>query len=94
VRGNSSISQTFSATIASQGRIDALDQDRGRKGLIEEDLGAGLRGPGSYILAGEGRDKDKRDVIAPASDDLQKVQTAHSWHLYIRNDTGRVLQAG
>ena len=88
-----SISLLCSAAIATHGRFDAIDQDRGGKGLVKESIGAGFRGPSPYALTGEGRDKDKRDIIAPNSYDLQKVQTAHSRHLHIRNDARRVVQA-
>jgi hypothetical protein len=75
-----------------QSGFDAVDQDGPSEGLGQEANGSGLQRSGADALIGEGRDKNKRRVVTPNAHVCQKVQTAHSGHLHIRNDTQRFVQ--
>jgi hypothetical protein len=88
------IASLTGAAISTQSAFDAVDQDRSSEGLGQEANGSGLQRSGADALIGEGRDENKRRVVTPGSHMGQKVQTAHSGHLHIRNDTQRVVQAG
>ncbi len=90
---------TFNASLAGvamliQSAFDAVDQDQSGEGLGQEANGSGLQCAGADALIGEGRDENKWRVITPGSHMREKVQTAHSGHLHIRNDTQRVVQLG
>jgi hypothetical protein len=81
------IASLTGAAMSIQSVFDAVDQDGSREGLGQEANGSGLQRSGADALIGEGRDENKRRGVTPSSHMRQKVQTAHSGHLHIRNDT-------
>ena len=76
-----------------QGGFNAADQERASEGLGQKTNGSCLQRSSTEALVGESGDENKRRVVTPNAHMRQKVQTAHSGHLDIRNDTRRVVQA-
>jgi hypothetical protein len=84
---------TVSAALTQRGR-DAFDQVGCSEGFGEEAHGSCVQCLSADAVLGECRDKDERQVMTLCAQKYEKVQTAHSRHLHIRNDTGRLAQAG
>ena len=66
--------------------FDAADQDRSGEGFGQEANSSGLQCSGTDALIGECRDKDEWCVATLSTHMRQQFQTAHGWHLHIRND--------
>jgi hypothetical protein len=97
------MSQTMPPFIGSLARItavsiqrgfDAANQDRASERFGQEANRSDLQRPVTNSLIGKRRNKNERHVVALSAQMLQKVQTAHAWHLHIRNDTRRVVRVG
>ena len=88
IRDNAPIaSLAGAASVSFQRGFDAANQDGPGEGFGQEANGSGPQRSGTDVLIGEGRNKDKRHVVAPRAHMRQQVQTAHAGHLHIRNDT-------
>jgi hypothetical protein len=70
-----------------QSVFDAIYQDGRGEGLAQEANSSGLQRSGTDALIGECRDKDEWRVPTLSAHMRQQFQTAHVWHLHIRNDT-------
>jgi hypothetical protein len=82
------------AGMSIQSGFDAIYQDRPSEGLAKEANGSGLQRSGTDAFVGECRDKDERRVATLSTHMSQQFQTAHVWHLHIRNDARRLVQVG
>jgi hypothetical protein len=80
------IASLAGAAMSIQGAFDTVDQNGASEGLGQKANGPTLDRSGADALIGEGRNEDEWHLIIPASHIRQKVQTAHSRHLHIRND--------
>jgi len=80
--------------VSSQRGFDAANQDRASERFGQEANRSDLQRPVSDTLIGKGRNKNERHVVAQSAHMLQQVQTTHTGHLHIRNDTRRVVRVG
>jgi hypothetical protein len=74
------------AGMSIQSGFDAIYQDRPGEGLAQEANSSCLQSSGTDALIGECRDKDEWRIATLSSHMGEQFQTAHVWHLHIRND--------
>lgn len=76
-----------------QGGIEAFDQSLSVERFGQEANCSDLQRSGADGLFGERRDENERQEAALSGQEALQLETAHGWHLDIRNHARRVIQA-
>jgi hypothetical protein len=84
-------SRAGSAAMSIQCGFDTVNQDGSSERLGQQANGSGLQRSRADAVVGECCDENKGNSVALGTHMGQKVQTADTGHLYIRNDTRQVV---
>ena len=88
------VSLAGSITMALQRRIEAFNQCPGVERLTQEAGCSGFQCLRPDILLGESRDEDDRQPVSLRLQKSLQLDSAHAWHLNIRDHAGGVIQLG